>query len=346
MKVVTAVAFCVVALSGVVESQQYSVRAIETFGGGFSEAFGINNHLQVVGYALKQDHSAAEAYLWNIQGVNGLSSFSQSQARAINDNDQIVGCASFSGFPDQHAFLWTQADGLQDLGTLGGDFSCANAINANGEVVGQSYTTGNAAIHAFVWSQTQGMQDLGTAGGALASAAFGINDNGQVVGISAGNNAFSKYLTAFLWSRNEGMRLLPHLPRHSQSAALKINNKGEIGGFAPLDLSRGIEHAVLWPHLLDGGIQDLGSVPGSTYSEIGSINLSGVSVGAAVIGQNRHGVIWSATNGMQDMNDLIPANSGWVVYECNFINDEGKIVADGYRIGDEGQFRALVLTPQ
>ena len=51
-----------------------------------------------------------------------------------------------------------------------------------------------------------------------------------------------------------------------------------------------------------------------------------------------------STNGarMQDLNRLIPTNTGWVLLQANGINDAGQIVGYGTI---RGQDHAFVLTP-
>jgi probable HAF family extracellular repeat protein len=97
------------------------------------------------------------------------------EVAAINDVGQVAG--TLNG----RAVRWTPAQGILDLGTLGGTLSRAYAINASGQVAGAS-TTATGATHAFLWTPGQGMQDLGTLGGGPSSTARGINDQGQVVG--------------------------------------------------------------------------------------------------------------------------------------------------------------------
>ena len=45
---------------------------------------------------------------------------------------------------------------------------------------------------------------------------------------------------------------------------------------------------------------------------------------------------------MQDLNALIPANSGWVLQSANAINSAGQITGDGLY---KGQDQAFLLTP-
>jgi probable HAF family extracellular repeat protein len=80
---------------------------------------------------------------------------------------------------------------MKDIGTLGGEFGYANAINDRGEVVGDSTTLeGPYQASAFHWTEKGGMKDLGplddaTIGdGSTGVSALGINQRGEVVGVS------------------------------------------------------------------------------------------------------------------------------------------------------------------
>ena len=54
----------------------------------------------------------------------------------MNDGGQVVGISTTAGNAATHAFSWTQAGGMVDLGTLGGSYSYAIAVNDSGQVVG------------------------------------------------------------------------------------------------------------------------------------------------------------------------------------------------------------------
>ena len=61
-------------------------------------------------------------------------------------------------------------------------------LNNHGQVIGSSDLQGDASFHAFLWTRETSMQDLRTLQGDVDSAAIGINDNGQIVGVSIDAN--------------------------------------------------------------------------------------------------------------------------------------------------------------
>ena len=66
---------------------------------------------------------------------------SGAEAHGINDAGQVVGETTFDN--PQHAFLWTAATGMMDLGTLPAPLNTGSeavGINLTGVIVGSSWT--------------------------------------------------------------------------------------------------------------------------------------------------------------------------------------------------------------
>ncbi len=152
----------------------------------------------------------------------------------INNNGDVAGVTcSIDGRP--HAFLWTTSASLQDLGALGSGVSYGRGINDSRHVVG--WFESQSGNRAFLWTPTDGMRDLGTlaqVGGdviAVSSAAYAINNLGEVVGESShllapNPSGISGGSSGFVWSASNGMRALP-LWR-----AFAINSAGDAAGTA------------------------------------------------------------------------------------------------------------------
>jgi probable HAF family extracellular repeat protein len=106
------------------------------------------------------------------------------EARAINDNGQVVGYRKNLDENTSHSFLYDGTT-MKDLGTLGGYESQASAINDNGQVVGTSGSL-NGGAHAFLYDELDGMLDLNNLiasdSGWLLGVAIDINSFGQIVG--------------------------------------------------------------------------------------------------------------------------------------------------------------------
>lgn len=116
-------------------------------------------------------------------------------AFAINNKEQVTGVSVLPDGINTHAFLWTSATGMQDLGTLPGDnISAGLGMNNLGDIVGASIAGPDplsGVPKAVVWHKGV-MTDLNTVVPADTSlfllTAFMINDAGQVVGFGVDLN--------------------------------------------------------------------------------------------------------------------------------------------------------------
>src|SRR5215813_4604470 len=189
------------------------------FAGGYnSYATGANNRGQVVGWAENGVHDSTcntafqilqfRAALWEPNGelreLSPLPGDSTSAATAINDNGQVVGISGACGVAvgdvsAAHAVIWENGvpTRIPDFG--GHAWNTPTAINNDGVVVGFSLPAaadGTRFYRAFVWTKERGTRMLDQIPGDVRSAAFGINSDGTIVGLSRTPGAL---LRAVLW---------------------------------------------------------------------------------------------------------------------------------------------------
>jgi probable HAF family extracellular repeat protein len=149
-----------------------------------ARAEGVNDRDHVVGN-MEFD---ARAFLWTAAtGMRELrppAGFSTFFAADINNQGQIVGTGQPTGDFAFHAVLRAPTGAFRDLGTLRGTNSVAHAINERAQVVGTSFVSGGSGSRAFLWTRARGLQDLGALPGRSRNEAHGINNRGQLVGVS------------------------------------------------------------------------------------------------------------------------------------------------------------------
>lgn len=209
-----------------------------------------------------------------------------SYATAITDNGLVVGCSDVPPPPydSSHAFLWTDDDGMLDLGTLGFGSSCATAVNLQAGVAGWLNTLATST-HAFLWTRREGMRDLGTLkGGENWSFAAGINVFNQVVGQSAYAGGDFHYFHAFLWTKDKGMEDLGVLGKGPDSSeAMAINDAGQLVGWSG-------SHAFIWS--CDKGMRDLNDLidrnSGWVLNSANAIDILGQITGFGTINGQTH----------------------------------------------------------
>jgi probable HAF family extracellular repeat protein len=217
----------------------------------------------------------ALAASYNIAPVPALASAGRSYAYAINDNGIVAGAASSTAdtAAPVHAIRWTPGSAPKDLGLLsGGATSSAFAINGSNVVAGNANVT-TVSAHGFVYVDPGPMKDLGwlPLGGLTPAfqniSATGINDSGQIVGVSPlqlGAPSYAALTRAFLW-QSGAIHDLGAI-NDSNSAAFAINVNGAVTGSSS---TNGGTHAALWNA---GTIADLGSCQGANTAKGTAIN--------------------------------------------------------------------------
>lgn len=154
----------------------------------------------------------------------------------INNSGQVAGVSSTQDNVN-HAFIWDEQSGIQDLDPNAILFSSASGINEAGDAVGSTFFNG-VGLHAALWNSQIGIQDLGSLGESYSSHASEINNYGQVVGDSFGID----FSHGFLWDDNSGMRDLNDLIPFDSGWVVEwgssINDLGQIVGTGSLNGER------------------------------------------------------------------------------------------------------------
>jgi probable HAF family extracellular repeat protein len=163
----------------------------------------------VENHALLWDRDGSVRDLGNLGGSGGLAG---NHACALNNRGQVVGHSELTHDPmgPFHGFLWTDATGMKDLGTLTGDFaSLAVGINDAGEAVGASIGSGFSSFTAVLWG-SGGITDINK----LVTvnprelhllAAYSINSSGEITGLGVAADG----LHGFLAKPNSGQNIAP-----------------------------------------------------------------------------------------------------------------------------------------
>lgn len=271
----------------------------------------------------------------------------------VNNRGWVTGDANLSGDQTEHAFLWR--DGVMtDLGTLGGlNSSVALPVKDDrGFIMGTAQTSTFDPLGEF-WGSAffctnvncQGWQNLELGFrwqngvmtalpplGGNNSAAFGVNDLGQVVGVAETATQDPGCLApqvldfeAIIWGpRPRQIQELPVFPGDSVAAAIAINDKGQVVGTSgicaiPTSFALGA-HAVLWQH---GTVTNLGGFGGVMNNSGLAINNSGQVVGISDLpgDTTTHAFFWQ--NGVMTDLGTLP---GDVFSEANDINNKGQVV--------------------
>src|SRR6267143_1281039 len=269
-----------------------------------------------------------------------------SEATGINSAGQVVGHTGLG-----HAFRTAPNAAINpatdDLGTLGGLISQATGINDAGQVVGVSFTA-DGAYHAFRTAPNASINpptdDLGTLGGGT-SWAYGINASGQVVGtsIDAGGDtrAFRTAPGAAIRPATDDLGSLVSSP--SQAAAYGINTTGQVVGASYA--GRGTHAFRTAPNAaIDPATDDLGTLGGLSSIAFG-INASGQVVGSSQIASGESHAFVYSNGAMQDLNNRLLVDSGWIFQEADGVNDGGQIVGSGLHNGATRAFRATPVVP-
>ncbi len=325
---------------------RYTIVALRHFGAS-AEDSRINTRGQIVSGDLFFDGR-------RYRQLDGPSSSGHQQVKicGISDTGIVAGnltsseSGAYTVFSSQGVY-WrdAQAYPLHLPPRVGGQTAFSD-INSQGDLVGQIFDNGPVeeqnAHTAFLYRGGR-MTILGD-GSALCVNnkrqvviersmpgvyRFYAHDKGQDVGVGATDT--------FLWTRGKLRPILTPPAYGGFNGIAGLNDSGMIAGtLATGHLSRfftsdTIDHAAVWR---DGRTHDLGTLGGESNTALG-LNNQGMVVGKSEIalpdgrgGERTHAFFWRGGR-LRDLNALLPARSGWVLYEADAVNDRGWIVGAG-----------------
>lgn len=252
------------------------------------------------------------------------------KATAANaDGSVVVGTLAAS----PHAFRWTAAGGLQDLGTLPGSVaSDATGVSGDGTVVVGTAETSTVPI-AWIWDAGAGMRNLGSLGGPDAGArAYAVSRDGRiVVGVSDGH--------AFRWTAETGMvDISPKLDDLAVATAYAISADGTtiVGAYNPNPGGVHV-HPIQFRWTTPTGFELL--TDQSDRSTFGSA-LATDGTGSHIFGYYfymlTNPTMWSKQTGTIDLQAYMQSEgldlAGWQLNDATAASDNGDVVAGtGYR---------------
>jgi hypothetical protein len=228
-----------------------------------------------------------------------------SEATSINSRGEAVGTASDATSGRRVAFVKRR----NKVTLLPGRQARATGISEAGQITGQAIVPGTTVVGPVLWKDSN-IVDLRICCAGLGRA---INAQGLIAGDTYDDRG--RY-HAFVWDTTHGGRIIP-VPGADFTSSLAVNDRGDVLLKASPDG---------WFLYTDGNLQIL-EIPKSTPR---SMNNNGGIVGSFGPGpEEQRAFIWDKTNGLRDLNTLIPANSGWKLEVAISVNDQGEIVGWG-----------------
>lgn len=318
----------------------------------------------------------------SFQGLGQLAGGIQSYALGVSGNGTVVVGYAVDAASVDHAFRWTAATGMQDLGNLGVPGAEAYAANLDGSVVVGTSHDGSPGLgyHAFRWTASGGMQalpiangwdvsadgavvvggavwtqsggiqpPLGTLGGCCTQA-LGVSSDGSV--LTGWSTNASGFLHAFRWTSATGLQDLGTI-----GGTESIGQDAAANGAVVVGQARdkdGFWHAVNWTAA--SGMRDLGTLGGPMSAAYRVSDDGSVIVGTSLTTSSsvsNHAFRWTTTRQMQDLqqellNAGVTAVQNWILFTANDVSADGTVIV-GYGLNPTRQweaFRAVLPLPQ
>jgi uncharacterized membrane protein len=263
------------------------------------------------------------AVLWRrksgLQELIVPEGFHFTEPAAIMESGDVVINARDDEARKRRAFIYSH----RSIIGLVGNQTWARGIGPSSIIVGEWVPDGRTS-DAVYWKNNV-PHSLGLCCGGTIKA---VNERGDMIGDAYDDQG--RY-HAFTWSPSNGQRIIG--PSDRYSSAVAINDAGhillQVGRNAYLDDN--------------GNLQRLDLSSKFNNRPLAMNNCDFVVGGYGPNSDKYRAFLWNATAGFQDLNSLIPRDSGWTLKSATAINDRGEIVGRGdFRHDDRG----FMLIPQ
>ena len=306
---------------------QYTVELLPPLAGGVTSfGSGVNINGAVAGFSSSSFNQTAVRYQQGVALSLGIpANASATLGAGINNSGHVVGYAVTP--TGNRAFRYVNQILLLTQ-PAGAYWTEASGINSSGQIVGSTMT--NKGHHAVRWTNGTPFIQPVSGNNIKYAQAYAINDSGWMTGCEG---PYSSMAQAVLW-RNLDTPVQLGLLGGSYSCGAALNGRGKVVGQAKL--SNNQTRAFLWVSANPGMI-NLGTINGSDYSAAWGINSSDQIVGSS----GGRAVMWIGAQ-VYDLNNYIPANSGWILNDARAISDGGHVAGIGFI---NGQQRGFLLKP-
>jgi uncharacterized membrane protein len=198
-----------------------------------------------------------------------------------------------------------------------------NAINDSAWIVGSYYNSGSSSHQPFVWRPGLGLTNLQNPSYPIAARAYGINNQGQIVGQA--NSLFLPGVDACYWSSPAATPVPLFTTNDSlyNNCAYGINEAGQVAGEGQFGNPMEVPiHAALWP-INHSQATDLNTLGGNTSTGRAINNAGWVAGSADNAGGFQRACLWVAGAAPLEIVTLPP---GGLYSSGVAINTQGNVV--------------------
>ena len=254
-----------------------------------------------------------------------------------------------------HAFLWTEAHGLRDLGTLGGaqSFSQATAVNRGGDVVGYASQAATNSLQAVLWRQGRAPEPLPTLPNYPGSLASQITTEGIIAGVIVGPRSETRFQHTVLWDAAGQVHDLHDVSLGRSSIVEGLNTHGvAVGTLQRQGTETEGPNARAFVASPTQPMTLLPPLPGDDNSFAGGINDAGLIAGISSLANPPEGeslrstaVLWVGGQPI-DVVTLATNPAGWSHFtDVKGISEAGHLVGEASFEGQRRSFLAVAGPP-